>query len=256
MYPHDNVLSSVCKMVQYVREHHNEDIELELRIGQFTVNGEFFPGYQYQNRSVISRLIQRMEKNCESMGEWENNKQYMFIRAEYPNSVRQTCVPNSPKVFTLKKRLGKVDISTDRIYDVRFSLCKETPIRLASNHAIHEMVKRDKPLSVRMIQRASFIETIKMGSSSFKVQYDISKVSRQSNSKMTCTQHPCTYHCEIELIDSLTPMSDKLEEKRQNEFIAMSLISRGRALLGTHTITENGLMSLPQPKLFVLNNDI
>lgn len=254
----DNVFGSVVKMVEYVRERHKEDIEMELRIGQFTNNGEFFPGYQHQNKAVISRLLKRLEKNSKDINTWENVKQYVFIRAEYPNGIRQTCIPKqeNSKTFSIKKRLGKVDISTDRIYDLRFSLCRETPVQISKDHAIHEMVKKNKPESVRVMQRASFTEEIPMGDYKFKLQYDISKVSKQSQTKLSCTKYPCTYHCEIELLGKLLPLSDKDEENRQNEFIARSFISRGKALLGTFTLTPSGLVELPQPKLYLLNNDI
>jgi hypothetical protein len=254
----DPVLTAVVKMVAYVRDNPQNDIELELRIGQFVSSGTFFPGYQHQNRPVVKRLLSRLTTTCEKKTQWTGKKQYVFIRAEYPQGIRQTCIPkHTDKTLTMKKRLGKIDISTDRVYDLRFSLCRETCVQPKNDHAIYEMVRKNKPESVRVMQRASFVETVPFSkSSSIQLQYDISKVSEQSNSKMSCTKNPCSYHCEIELVSQLQPLKDKDQESKENEYIARVMLSRGKALLGSYTIVADTSVPLPPPKLFLLNNDM
>jgi hypothetical protein len=231
-------------------------MELEMRIGQFTTGGQFTPGYTSENRHIIQRLLRRLEKNCQDKDNWTNDKQYMFIRAEYPNGIRRTCIPNNPDKTLLieKKRLGKIDLNTDRNYDIRFSLCSEAVV---TSDQVLSMVKINKPESVRMIQRASFIETINLQDHQhFRLQYDISKVSKQSDDKMTCTKYPCSYQCELELIEKLQPLDDKAEEEKQNKFIARVMIDRSRALLGSYTITPNGLTALNTAKLCIVRSTL
>ena len=284
--PHE-VLSSVTKMVSHVRQNDKDPIEMEVRVGHFTYGGEFSAGFSNMNTDeilqVINRLVNSLNKNCTQLKHWTKIPEFQMLRAVYPHNIRRTCVTGTdqtPEQNTLciKSRIGKIDITTDRSPDLRFSICRETPINLHRDHAAYDSVTRNKPESVRIMQRASFVEVIPFdprqtypevdGKISpaehecFRLQFDISKVSPRASTKIeTCkgvkpsaTNTTCAYHCEIELVTKLRPLQDKTESEQQDQFIAQSMINRAKALLGSYDITTGNL--LPQPKLFLFSHEL
>lgn len=252
----DEIISFIVQMVNKTRQE-EKSLELELRVGQFTPSNKFIAGYHFNHRVVINRLIDRMSTVCEERENWANKKQYMFMRAAYPSGIRQTCIPNVQKTFSTKKVIEKLDLSSDRLYDLRISLSMEEPVNIKNNREIREMVKKRKPYSIRIIQRASFVETLPLDleGGTFQLQFDISKVSPQAKNKLECTNQPCSYHCEIELLTPIAPSKSPEEELAQNRLIARSILARGRVLLGTHVLDEGGQSSRIQTaKVYMLNS--
>jgi hypothetical protein len=262
--PVDRVRESVVRMIQYMRNNHGENLELEVRVGQFTTDNNFQPGYTHEHLKVINRLLQRMQKNTEHhemKQTWSMEDKYMVMRCEYDKGVRKTCRPKFPEEYMVKKRVGKIDMITDRQYHLRFSLSRETNIQLTRNHHLYETVKRNPPKSVRYLLRASFTENVPAASGNpeddFCFQWDISKVSDPASNKKKSTEAPCTYHCEIEVKTKLLPLDDKEKEHQQDCLLADLLIARARAFLGTTYLqTNQEPRSLPPAKLVILTKDV
>jgi len=262
--PVDRVRESVLRMIQYMRTNHGENLELEVRVGQFTTDNQFHPGYTHEHLKVINRLLQRMQHNTEHetmKQHWSMEDKYMVMRCEYDKGVRKTCRPTFPETYMVKKRVGKIDMITDRQYHLRFSLSRETAIQLTRNHHLYDTVKRNPPKSVRYLLRASFVEKVPSlsgdSADDFSFQWDISKVSDTASNKKKSTESPCTYHCEIEVKTKLLPLADKEKEHQQDCLLADLLIARSKALLGTTYLQKDQPpRSLPPAKLVILTKDV
>lgn len=244
-------------MIERVRSA-DQPLELEVRIGQFSNGNTFLTGYRHNERDLIKRLKERLEKNVSHLPNWtQPGMQSIFIRAEYENGIRQDCIPGSNQSkFNSKKCIEKLDLISDRAYDIRISLSEEFSIDTSQDTELCVSLKTKKPTSVRYIYRATYIEKVPIDEDGFfSLQYDISKVSQPSADKMDCTKAPCNYHCEIELLPGFKRLEDKREEMLQNEFIAKSLLARAKALLGTHIkLDNNNYKVLPCPRLKLLTN--
>jgi hypothetical protein len=249
----DLLLENFVKLVQTARDNNAKEMRLEVCIGQFLTNGNFVPGYNHRFRHVINRLLKRLEKNCEDFDYWNDVKKHVFIRANYPKGVTQTCDPNKVnRSFIIQKCVGSIDIRTSHPCDMRVKLSTETHVDPKKDSDICLLVRNNKPDSVRMLQRASFTETVYIDElCSFQLQFNISKISEPGSDKISCTNHPCAYHCQVELKDKLIPLLDKKLELEHNIFIANSILDRSRALLGTYQNTDAGILPLPVAKLYV-----
>lgn len=259
----DPVHEAFVRMLKYARENHQENLEFEVRVGQFNNESEFLSGYTHDHVKLINRLMQRLQKNTthdELKQTWHMSEKFVVMRCEYDKGIRKTCRPNFPEEYMMKKRVGKLDLMTNRQYHLRASLSKESPIDVQQPG--YEYLKKSAPNSMRYISRASFLETVPyVGSHSNELpsivfQYDISKVSESASTKKKCTESPCTYHCEIELKTKLIPIQDKNIENQHNSLIADLILARACALLGTSYLDSNQVLQpLPRAKLLLINKD-
>lgn len=261
----DAVLESVIKMIQYARQNHTEQMEIEARVGKFTHEHEFVAGYPKEQIPLITKMLERMQKNATVMDDpraprnkWEMIPKYYMVRGSYDHGLRRTCRPNQTEPeFVLKKQVGKLDLLTDRSYHLRISLCKESTVEMNKSHPMYETVTKKPPLSVRYVQRASFVERVPAFENFPEIvfQWDISKTSPEAPTKAKASESPCMYHCECELQTKLFPVENKLLERQQDEYIAQMLICRASALLGTSYKSAQGqLVPLPPAKLVVINS--
>lgn len=258
----DRVREALCRMVQYVRKNHADNLEFEVRIGQFTVDNEFEPGYRYDHLPVVARLRARMENNTKDArlsSQWKvAEPMYKMIRCEYEGGVRRTCRQREPdkpesEEYLMKRRMGKVDILTDRPYHFRASVSRETRLHITPSHHMYQTVTQNPPKSVRFVQRASFLETVPalpgvvLGTENnqpFVFQWDLSKVSEPGPNKKAAAEGQCTYHCEFELRNKLIPVENKDHEAQLNNLLVDLVVARIRALSGSHII-EKGALNLP-----------
>lgn len=262
----DKVKDSVVRMIKYMRSNSNDNLELEVRVGQFTTENDFQSGYSFDHLKLINRMLQRLQKNTEHpelKSRWTMEPKYMMMRCEYDGGLRKTCRPSFPEEYMIKKRVGKIDVLTDRQYHLRFSLSRESKVELTKNHQFYEMVKQKPPLSVRYVYRANFTETVPALSGKSEDDYvfnwEIAKVSDSASNKKKSTEQPASYHCELELKTKLLPIEDKDEENQKNSLLADLIISRGRSLLGTTYIESSQPPSfriLPTAKLTLLTKDV
>ena len=258
----DRVREALCRMVQYLRRNHAENLEFEIRLGQFTVDNEFEPGYRHEHLQVVSRLRTRLENNTKhpSLSScWKMTEpMYLMIRCEYDGGVRKTCRnrdKDQPETeeYMLKRRMGKVDILTDRPYHFRASVSRETKLNITPAHHMYKTVTQNPPKSLRYVMRASFLETVPAlpgvflgtdGNLPFAFQWDISKVSESGVTKRQATEGHCSYHCEFELRNKLLPIDDKETESQLNNLLVELVVARIRALAGSHII-EKSALTLP-----------
>lgn len=258
----DRVREALCRMVQYLRKNHAENLEFEIRLGQFTTDNEFEPGYRHEHLSVVSRLRHRIEANTRDprlSSQWKSAEpMYLMMRCEYDGGVRKTCrnrekdQPDTEE-YILKRRMGKVDILSDRPYHFRASVSRETKLNITPAHHLYKTVTQNPPKSVRYVLRASFLETVPaiegttLGTEHnqpFVFQWDISKVSDSGVTKKQATEGQCVYHCEFELRNKLVPVDDKEKEHQLNNLVVDLVVARMRALSGSHII-EKSVLSLP-----------
>ena len=145
-----------------MRENSQKNLELEVRIGQFTSENDFISGYSAEFMSLITRMLKRLQKNTEVLkSTWKMvEPKYTMLRCEFDRGLRKTARPNFEEEYITKKRIGKIDILTDRQYHLRISLSEETKVDMVKSHPMYEVVKKQAPKSLRYIQRASFLEVI------------------------------------------------------------------------------------------------
>jgi len=261
--PVDKVKQSVIRMIKHLRQNSTKDMELEIRVGQFTSENDFQSGYAHEHLKLINRMLQRLQKNTEHnelKHKWSMEPKYMMMRCEYPQGLRKTCRPSFPEEYLIKKRIGKIDVLTDRQYHLRFSLSEEQKIEITKNDSLYETVKQHPPLSVRYMQRANFVEKVPCPSGNpanlIEFKWEIAKVSSSASNKKKSTELPCTYHCEIELKTKLFPIQDPEEEDLKNSLLADLIIARAKSLLGTTYIENQTFTNLPPAKLTILTKDV
>lgn len=281
----EHLIQSVARMVNYIRHRPEQPgLELEARIGKITPGVTFESGYDSKLNAVILRLISRLNRNAIQLPElWKAEKQYGMNRFEYTNGIRKTIIPRAgvkETTYTLKQKVdaGLTLPCSNREYDARISLSNEIPITPDTKEGkeMIQALKSAKPKSARFIHRATFIHTVpqhlyvvtKDGTHVTKplqFQFDISKVSPAADNKFKATQSPAFYHCEVELVNnqSLVPLSDPEEERRQDQFVAQYLIQCLRALLGTtqrvrknNNTSEVNYRKLPEASFSVLGGNI
>ncbi len=270
----DRVRDALHRMVKYVRSKNQaENLEFEIRLGQFTAANDFEPGFRHEHMEVVSRLRSRIQKNTQAMPSiWtEVEPMYTMIRCEYDGNIRKTCrirnkVAESAE-YILKRRAGKVDILTDRPYHIRATVSRETKLNITPTHHMYKTVTQNPPKSVRYVTRASFLETIPsipgffLGTEDNKpiaFQWDISKVSESGANKQQATNDPCSYHCEFELRNKLITIEDPEKENQLNLLLVDLIISRIRALVGSHLLDKatSSLTPLPPAQLSLLVKDV
>jgi hypothetical protein len=250
----DVLFDAVLETVKMVRDNSKEKIELYLSVGNFTSSGEFVEGFP--NQQLASRLISRLNNNCDYYQTWRKNPQYVFVEAEYEKGVRQQTsdLKRTVKTYTVRQNMCEIDIGTDRPIDLKLTAVKVTDANISKDKVVYDIVTKNKPDSVRILQEASFIEDFSPNTSfPCNIKYSVRKVSQKSVDKMSCTKYPCVYHCCIELENDIFPLEDKVEEKKQNEFFTTCLLSRARSILGTHSITNEGVVKIPEAKMFMEN---
>lgn len=235
------ILDVVSAAVAYKRNHAN--IELEMRLGK--IGEHFSAGMDKTHIPFIARLNSRLAGSAAHFDNWKALEHLAYQRSKYPGNVRQTIVPNVYISTIRKTPLQKIDIRTDRLFDLRLSLAEE--ITLTNDDATKRMLQ-ETPESVQFLQRKSVREHIKLSDSfTLELQYDVTKVSREMPTKLQATLYPCTYQVEVEIVSDLKALADKNEENFQNEWIAKTLLSRAKALLGSYVFGSSE--KLPEPEL-------
>jgi hypothetical protein len=244
-----------------MRKNHTQNLEFEIRVGQFTSENEFEPGFRHEHIAMVSRLRSRIEKNTESLPTWSIlEPMYMMMRCEFDGGIRKTCRQKpqegiATEEYMMKQRIGKVDIMTDRPYHFRASVSRETKLNMTSSHHMYKTVTQSPPKSIRYVLRASFIEAIPtipgvfMGTRNnepYSFQWDISKVSESGTTKKNAAEGQCSYHCEFELRNTLVPVEDKDVETQLNNTLVDLLIARIRAVSGSYIIEKSALQLPPE----------
>jgi hypothetical protein len=253
MEPRDSLLS----LIKHMRAVPSEHLELEVRVGQVSANNTFVAGYANEHRNLITKLSDRLQHNVthsplsSPLGytyEWTAGPDLLILRCEYENGLRRSIIPNQPPEYQLKKRLGKVDLVTDRPYHLRWALSEEKPVVMDSTYKDYNMVKKNPPKTFRYYQRKSFFETVTVpadlgpGSEDlqFRFRYDLSRVSPLGKNKKECTEAPYRFHCEVELVSTL-PVTASQPSPEQREWtdyydgvLADLFLQRAKAVLGTH----------------------
>ncbi len=259
MNRHKKVKDAIVRTIQFLRNNKDDDIELEVRVGQYTSENEFISGYTAEHQKLVSRMIKRFQKSCEMNGErWraESEKPISMMRSEYEKGIRMTSIPNRPTKYDMKQRIINLDIMTDRQFHLRTSLSKENKVDTATENAC----KTQEPKSIRLMQRMTFYETVP-GYGDFPTvvfAFDITKVSGNGRTKIESTKGDASYHCELELKTKLLPLEDKAKEASQDSLIGDMIIARARALLGTSYMdgASGILRPLPPPELILINKDL
>ena len=250
----------VLKLVKKHRSDSNHS-ELEIRIGSFSTEGNFTAGYNSNHIKVINRLNSRLKKTCAAFPTtWVLVPQYSYIVGDHGENIRSTVIPNKEPEIIKKTRVNFVNLTSDRPMHLRVTLSNEIPIK--SNEVL-KRIQKTPPISVRYVQRASFIHILKMGCKKVEFRVDISKVGFSGSNKLEATKahnekgDNCSYHCETELVTKLRPITDKKLEHREDEFIAEAILSFGKSLLGSFEIQSDGSsVQLPAANLYLLNSDI
>jgi hypothetical protein len=258
------VKESLMRMLKYMRNNSQENLELEVRVGQFSNESEFQSGYTREHLQIIPRLLARLQKNTEHpelKKFWTSEPKYMLMRLQFDNDLRRTIRPSFPADFVVKKRIGKLDILTDRQYHLRVSLSRENTIEITKAHPMYDTVTKHPPKSVRYIYRAVFTEKVPSVSGhddeNYTFNWEISKVSNSAGNKKKSTETECFYHCELELCTKLSPIANTEEETEKNSLLADLILARAKALLGTtYYDNTNSLKKIPDSRLTLLTKDI
>lgn len=261
------VQDELIGLIQYVREHAQENIEFEVRLGQFTTENEFESGFQLKDMQLFVSLKNRIENNVKKLKQWKiEATPYVMMRCEYEGGVRKTC-KDSQTTYMIKRRLKKLDIRTDRPLHFRVSVSRETKLNINPSHYMYETVTKKPPKSVRYIHRMSFREStyVQTEKDEITFQWDLSKVSPAEPTKKKTTEKPCTYHVEFELVTQLKRLESPEKEAESNEILANLIMERIRALSGTHTkevkedIPDKKIISfipLPPTGLYLVAKDV
>ncbi len=256
-----NILEFISKCVHNFREH-PKTLELEIRVGK--ISSDFFQaGYKNNHKSVILRLIERLIYNSKNftsfeqranglVTKWSMQPKMIYSKSfyKYKNyKITRISIANKPESIIKKRKLKILTIETTRPYDIRIALNEETNVNM--DKELSTFISRSAPNYVSVHERASFIEEIKISDSSFLTfRYDITKVSPPGLTKNECTNKPCSYHCEVELIDAPLLTNDKNIDKDLDDMIAELFLKHGLFLLGTHVIvSKNNSTCLSQPKI-------
>jgi hypothetical protein len=255
----DSVFDKVLKMVEKYRKS-KKNLELECRIGQFTTQHQFVPGYEYQHLKVITKMISSLHKKVACCSNWSSIERYKFCRCQFAHDIRSTHIEGKKAIYVKKKGIDKINIKTDnREYDVRFALASEEVVELKQNKDVYNMISKSEPDNVRLGKRLSFFEEVntnnddkKPNDFEFKLRYDITQFTKPARNKIEACGEPTDYHCEIEMDNQLLPLENKEIENKQNRYIAKVLLSRIGSLLGTSVITPSGHESLDHPKFYLL----
>jgi hypothetical protein len=252
----DDIKNALTKMIQKIRKGDQSKLELEVRVGKFSTNHNFVPGYTVDHRILVNKMINRLETNCAEMPNWKMVPKEMFIRCFYSNNLRKTCIPNKKQTFMVKTRLSTLDILTERPYSIRIMLSNEDVISMTNNHVLYQASIKEAPVSMRFYLRATFIETVQITRDGniieFVFAYDVSKVSVNGKNKMTTTKEPCDYHVEIELKSKLNPVDNPVE----NALLCDLILARAKAVVGTYEKKNNIFQKLPDCKFVMLSHHI
>jgi hypothetical protein len=248
----DPIFISVCDLVCYLRNHNSEPLELEIRVGLFGQDNTFNPGYSHV--ALMKRMMLRLQNNCAKLKNWTKLDDFKFLTSEFPNNLRKRTCPQTTPILIEKKKLAKLDLSSNRIMGLRVCLSNEIPV--TDSKRITECEKIE-PLSMRIVHRASFVEKVCFDNFSVSFQYDISKVSSAARNKIECTKTPASYQCEIEIKDKLIKLGNEQEELRQNRLIAFTFLNNAKTFLGTHKLVSNDVSErLCQPSLAIISQTI
>jgi hypothetical protein len=233
---HDGLMALVKHCRRASSEKKAGKCVLEVRLGRYDAANTFMPGFRHDNTAVVQRLMRRLTANCRDKPNWKAVDQYLFLRSYYPDGIRCTHAPDRTDVggYQTKRRVAGMDLTTNRPHHMCVSLMEHKDVDASGDARLTEMLKRDRPESMRLLQRASFVETVQMGQRHLQLRYDISKVSPSKSDKKHCTSAPCNYHFGLKVESALSALGGKEEEDTEDAFIVEALLARMRAMLGTH----------------------
>jgi len=249
------VLASLIPVLERVRREPN--MELEVRVGKLLSDGRFQAGYGNEHIDVIRRLTQRLRQTTRERANWtlESESQVM-LRSFYPDNVRGTFSAHGEPSFCQKTTLDTKDVHTDFPLDLRVQLSRESPI--AANLA--SSLQRTQPENMRILERTTIVEEVTLDDGQhLKFEYTVSKASPTRRTKRECCQDSVKYtryHVEVELRDKLPMVGNPEIERNMNEAVAIALLRRACACLGTYrrVMKDDGrtlerLERLPPPTL-------
>lgn len=262
------ITSSDCQVLSNVSAYVSEyiaspkNMELEFRIGQIRPDntGVFDLGYRHPRvLDIVGSLIKRLGNMAGTKEYWQSVPQYHMIRVWHAEHIRQTCrvtnndTKTTEEVHHIKQQYKCSTIRTSRPQDLQIVLSAMTELPKTFRRKpikVRSILEQQKPHSMEVVQRASFIETVGFGKSQelqFQLKYDISKVSAPGKNKFECTMGQATYQCELELYKTPDFPRDMSSNLKQDvvAHIARVFLSRAKSLLGTtirkHTETYEKL---------------
>lgn len=252
----EDVRNSVEHMLQYIRSHGHEDLELEFRIGQLDERGQFKAGYAEEDAIAVKRLEAALKIKVDRCSNWKAVAPYKMLKADFGNHLQQVAFEHGVgTIYQYKTAVETRDVlAHNRPISFRVRLSKEERVDLSKKPDIHAMVKQTQPLSVRLCLRHSFTETIALGEEEIMVRYDITRTTLPCKTKIEAFKAPAVFQVELELVSKLRPWSDKTLESDQNRAIAKALLARAVALLGSYAVESNEeRKALQPPKIAILH---
>jgi hypothetical protein len=263
MNSHNELEIEIDQMIKILKDN-NGTLEMEVRIGEYDSNLNFHAGYPSDYRMVPGRLINRLKNNVNisnsnNDSKWSMENERMYIKSYYNYkgvTIIRTSIPNETDKFIIKQRKKIIDVKTNRPRDLRFSLNEEVPVIVKKeiDNEMYNLIHKEPPNFVSVVARISFFETIKILDNNVIIfRYDISKVSDGDKTKIDSVKKPCSYHCEIEIMNPIPKSPNPEIETQLNHLIRNLFLDRAKAMLGTHLKTQNGTIQLETPKLLIVN---
>lgn len=233
----DDIISKMVNAIDCARATGSKHLEMEIRLGRFTQDHHFQPGYGSMN--LANKLIDSLRKNCETKQGWTQVKPLQIITAQYKDDIRKRVIPGYPQEIIRKRKLATIDIGSNREYGFRFAISEELPVQ--DHHC-----DRDPPLYLWISERVTF-DYISPVDSSIHLRFDISKTSQRGSNKLEACEKKADFHCEVEFIES--GASSSLTSFQ----IANILLSTARETMGNYRKNEEGhLIRIPPAKLFLM----
>ncbi len=251
----EDVRNSVEHMLQYVRSHSHENLELEIRIGQFDERGQFKAGYAEEDAIAVKRLETSLKVKVDQASNWKAVPPVKMLKADFGNHLQQVAFEHGVgTIYQYKTTVETRDVfAHNRPLSFRIRLSKEDRVDLSKKPDVHALVKQTQPLSVRLCLRHSFTETMTLGSEEVMVRYDITRTTLPCKTKIEAFKAAAIFQVELELVSKLRPWSDKTVESDQNRLVAQALLARAVALLGSFTVENDQRRALLPPRIALLH---
>jgi hypothetical protein len=250
----DSLRTRLAYLVKQFRA--RTDLELELRLGQFSAEGRFTPGFTHDHIQVVQRLLKRFHfMSQHHSAQWTTHPQHVYVRSFYENNIRHTHSPSSTvQAVESKTKLTSLDIGTSRPYQLRCCLSQEQALttHAATTATTTATTPPQPPLRVQLAQRASFTELVPTTETQYiQIRYDITKTSPYCLTKAECTSKQCVYHFEMELVkQEVVAPTFAHSQEQENDYIVELLLTRACTMLGTHDCSTD--RRLPEAGLYSL----
>lgn len=238
----EDVKDVLVRHLEFSRQNQHDDYELEIRCGRYNKEGHFVPGYSSDELIVIHRLMKSLDtKVAEKPGQWRKAPDMEMIRSDFGNGLRLTSTGTGTAEYQRKtiadcKNANEDVFASNRAVSFRIRLSKEESINMSGqiDPNLRALLTQKSPLSVRVLRRRSYHETVPIGTETIVFRYDITKVSESAVTKQQAIHDPSRdrYHVELELVSKLRPWSNIELGAAQNQLVAAAFLQRAHRLLG------------------------